>query len=89
MRDMQDLMDQDLGLIFFAELIKLFGEDLDDIMGLLVKGHLHNSWKSVAPGDHPSAPGTFAPQTDQPGLIDMGHLQLSKNLFHPRINIVG
>ena len=84
---MQDLVDQYHGLIFSAELIKPFGEDLNDIMRILVKGQLHDSWKSVTPGDHPSAPGTFTPQADQPGLIDMGHLQFPKDLFHPQINI--
>jgi len=43
MRDMQDLVDQYHGLIFFAELIKPFGEDLNDIMRILAKGQLHDS----------------------------------------------
>ena len=35
MGDMEDLMDQHLSLIFSAEPIKPFGEDLDDIMRVL------------------------------------------------------
>jgi len=37
MRDMKDLMDQYLGLVFSAEPIKPFGKNLNDIMGFLVK----------------------------------------------------
>ena len=42
MRDMKDLVDQHLGLVFFAEPIKTFREDLNDIMRGLVKGELHD-----------------------------------------------
>jgi hypothetical protein len=43
MRDVEDLMDQYLGLIFSAEPIKPFREDLNEIMGLLIEGHLHDA----------------------------------------------
>lgn len=39
---MKDLVDQHLGLVFFVESIKTFGEDLNDIMRGLVKGELHD-----------------------------------------------
>jgi hypothetical protein len=43
MRDMEDLMDQHLGLIFFAKLIKPFGEDFNNIMRFFVKSQLHDA----------------------------------------------
>jgi hypothetical protein len=43
MRDMEDLMDQHLGLIFFVELIKPFGEDFNNIMRFRAKGHLQDA----------------------------------------------
>jgi len=89
MWDMQDFMNQYLGLLVFAEPIKPLGEDLDDIMRTLVQGELHNPWKSVTPGDDPSAGGAFTPQAGQPGLIDMGHLELPEDLLHSKINIFG
>lgn len=82
-------MDQYLGLILSAELIKAFGKNLNDIMGLLIKGHLHDSRQSVTPGNHPLAHGAVASQTDHPGLIDVAHLQFPDDLFHPQINIFG
>lgn len=89
MRNVQDLMDQHLGLIFSAKPIKPFGEDFNDIMRFLVKRSLHDSRKSVTAGNHSPAPGTFASQTDQPGLIDMGQLQFPEDFLHPGINIFG
>ncbi len=86
---MQDLVDQDLGLIFFAKAIKPFRENLNDVMRSLVEGELLDSRKSVTASDHSSTPRPFAPQPGQPGLIDMGQLQLPEDLFHPRINIFG
>jgi len=43
MRDMEDLMDQHLGLIFFVKRIKPFGEDFNNIMRFLVKGQLQDA----------------------------------------------
>jgi len=43
MRNMEDLMDQHLNLIFFAKRIKPFGEDLNNIMRFLVKGQLQDA----------------------------------------------
>ena len=40
---MQDLVDQDLGLIFLVEPIKPFRENLNDVVRSLVKGELHDS----------------------------------------------
>ena len=40
---MEDLMDQHLGLIFFAKRIKPFGEDFNNVMRFLVKGHLQDA----------------------------------------------
>jgi len=39
---MQDFMNQYLGLLLFAEPIESLGEDLDNIMRVLVQGELHN-----------------------------------------------
>src|SRR3990172_1890428 len=42
MWNMQDFMNQYLGLLLFAEPIKPLGEDLDNVMRVLVQGELHN-----------------------------------------------
>jgi hypothetical protein len=89
MWNMHDFMNQYFGLFLFAEPIKPFGEDLDDIMRVLVQGELHNPWKSVTPGNHPSARRTFTPQAGQPGFIDMGHLEFPEDLPYSGIDIFG
>ena len=89
MGDMEDLMDQHLSLIFSAEPIKPFGEDLDDIMRALYKGHLHDSWQSMTPSNHSSALRTFAPHADHPCLINVGHLQFPDDLLDSQVNIFG
>jgi len=43
MGDMEDLMDQHLGLIFFIKPIKPFGEDFNNVMRFLVEGQLHDA----------------------------------------------
>jgi hypothetical protein len=43
MGDMEDLMDQHLGLVFFVQWIKPFGEDFNNIMRFLVKGQLQDA----------------------------------------------
>ena len=89
MGDMHQLVDEDLGLVRFAERVELFGDDLNDVVRLEVEGELHDLWQSVTPRQGPPAGRSSAPDTDDSRLVYMRHVELVNDLFDLRADILG
>lgn len=86
---MHEFVDEDFGLFFFAEFVKFFGDNLDDIMGLLVEGQLHDSGKSMTTSNYSFAIRTLTPYACHSRFIHMGHLKFMKNILYLCTNILG
>jgi hypothetical protein len=86
---MHQFVDEHLCLIRFAELVELFGYDLNDVVGLEVEGKLHDPGQPVTPRQGPPAGRSPAPDTDNPRPVYVGHVELADNVFDLCADILG
>ena len=89
MGDMHQLVDKHLCLTRLAELVELFGNDLNNVVGFKVEGKLHDSRQPVTARDGPPAGRSPAPDTDDPRLVYMAHAELADDLFDLYTDIFG
>ena len=88
-RDVHQLVNKHLCPLLFAEFIKLLGDDLNNVVGLYVKGMLHDLGQAVAAGYDALAGRTPAPDADDPGSVDVGHLELADDLLDLDADVLG
>jgi hypothetical protein len=87
--DMHQLVNKHLFLLLFSELVELFGDDLDDVVRLRLKGKLHDLRQAMAAGQSTPARRPPAPDTGDPCAVYMRHLELMDDLFNLCADVLG